>query len=172
MHLVSALEHGGRDFVDAIQEAADTDGRRTPPAGGWSAVEIVEHVVVFEERYLEWITNGSEPAPPRDHDRELRLFSRIRSRLQKLETPEIFLPCGRYGNLAQAMVGFQSARARTISRVHERGDRIYGVGVQHPYFGLVNGGELVQLMDGHARRHADQIRELCETLATIYPSRR
>jgi len=32
-------------------------------------------------------------------------------------------------------------------------------------FGSMNGAELIHLIDGHARRHADQIRETCEALA-------
>ena len=142
------------------------------PRTGWTATEIVEHVVIFEERYLDWILHGSDPAPPRDPDRELRLFSRIRSRLNRLEAPDVFHPSGRFESLAAAIAGFRTARNRTIAEVSERGERIYSIGIEHPYFGSVNGGELVQLIDGHARRHADQLRELTESLACASSSRR
>jgi hypothetical protein len=36
---------------------------------------------------------------------------------------------------------------------------LYSIGAKHPYFGNVNGVEIVRLIDGHASRHAEQIRE-------------
>jgi hypothetical protein len=171
MNLAGALELGMHDFLEAIEDPIFVAGERRP-ARGWTAVEILEHVVLFEERYLDWIMNGSDPAPGRNADRELRLFSRIRGRLEKLDSPDVFWPMGRFENLAAAVIGFQQVRKRTISEVQLLDDRIYEVGTEHPYFGSVNGGELVHLIDGHARRHADQLRELSEALTAANPSRR
>jgi hypothetical protein len=160
MNLAALLEHGISDFLNVVRDASLT--ALPAPTGTWSTMEIIEHVVVFEERYLDWIRNGSDPPSPRDPDRELRLFSRIRSRLYRLDAPQIFQPCGRFANVAASLAAFQTTRERTILEVRQLGDRIYEIGVEHPYFGIINGGELVHLIDGHARRHSDQIRELSE----------
>ena len=55
-----------------------------------------------------------------------------------------------------------AVRDRSVLLVEERGDALCSVCTKHPYFGELNGGELIQLIDGHARRHADQIREIGE----------
>jgi len=51
---------------------------------------------------------------------------------------------------------------RDRSAVMAHRDDLYSIGATHPDFGALNGGEWIQLIDGHARRHADQIREICE----------
>jgi hypothetical protein len=80
--------------------------------------------------------------------------------LTKVEAPEVLRPRGRFATFDDALAAFQAIRDRNVGEVRERGKAIYSLGISHPRFGELNGGELVQLMDGHARRHADQIREL------------
>lgn len=161
MSLISILEAGRRDFVEATDGLAG-DVR---PHSGWSVLECIEHVIMAEERYLRWLTEGKRILPERDSEKELRLFSMMRSRLTKVQTPEPFQPRGRFDSLAEALVGFHGIRDRSVQAVRELGNDIYAVSARHPRFGDMNGAELVQLMDGHARRHAEQIREVIEGVA-------
>jgi len=162
MNLVSILKAGRRDFLDAARGVSAA----RPSGGGWSAVECVEHVVRVEERYFSWLARNDAAAPPKDAERELRLFSIARSRLTKIETPEVLRPSGRFADMNAALAEFCLVRDRSIGWVQEKGETIYTIGATHPYFGDVNGAELVQVMDGHARRHADQIREIAEVLVS------
>lgn len=166
MSLVSVLEAGRRDFLEAGLDVPPALASVKPQAKGWSVLECIEHVIVTEERFLTWIATGTTIEPRRDTDKELRLFGIIRSRLTKVETPESFRPAGRYATLADALAGFEAIRDRTIAYIQEKGDALYSMCATHPFFGPVNGAEIVQLMDGHARRHADQIREIVEALRT------
>ena len=154
MCLVSTLKRGHRDFRNAI--AAAPGG---PASRGWSVMECIEHVVLFEQRYHDWLEGAADAAYRRDADRELRLFSIVRSRLEKIDTPEIFHPRGCFAAIEAAAAAFEEVRDRTVRTVQERGDDLYRISVRHPYFGIVNGAELVQIIDAHCRRHADQIRE-------------
>lgn len=158
MSLISILETGRRDFLEA-SEGLSADVR---PPSGWSVLECIEHVIMAEERYLLWLKEGRRVAPERDSERELRLFSMMRSRLTKVQTPEPFVPKGRFASLDAARAGFNEIRDRSVQSVRDLGDEIYSVSARHPRFGDMNGAELVQLMDGHARRHAEQIREVIE----------
>ncbi len=160
MSLISILEAGRRDFLDATS-GLSSDIR---PRSGWSVVECVEHVITAEDRYLSWILNGQPIEPRRDAEKELRLFAILRSRLTKVETPEVYRPTGRFDSLQAALAGFKEVRDRSVQLARERGDAIYSVGVAHPHFGEMNGAEMMQLMDGHARRHAEQIREIIEEM--------
>jgi hypothetical protein len=158
MSLVSILEAGRRDFLEATSGIEPN----VKPRAGWSALECVEHVVIVEERYLEWIRSAKEIPPARDAAKELRLFSMVRSRLTKVEAPEVFRPRGRFTTVAGSLAAFDIVRGRIVQEVRERGEAMFAVGIQHPRFGRLNGAELIQLVDGHSRRHADQIREIIE----------
>ena len=80
------------------------------------------------------------------------------------EAPEPVRPSGRYKDLSSALQEFEKVRDRTIEVVRERGDSLYAIGAKHRFFGDVNAVELLHLLDGHTRRHADQIREIFGSL--------
>ncbi len=166
MGLSSILEAGRRDFLDATRGISPDQASAKPSPDGWSILECMEHVAIVEERYLGWISSGTAIAPKRDAEKEMRLFATIRSRATKVEPPEAARPQGRFKSLPAALAEFNAVRDRCVQMVQERGEALYSIGAKHPYFGSVNGAELVHLIDGHARRHADQIRETREVLAT------
>ncbi|HYP04927.1 MAG TPA: pentapeptide repeat-containing protein [Bryobacteraceae bacterium] len=156
MDISSMLEAGRLDFLQAI-------GSPREGATGWSVVECIEHVVMFEERYIGWLERGTPVLPRPDPDRELRMYTAIRSRLTKVESPEAMRPRGRFDDVGEALAAFNAVRTRTVRLVQELGrEGLYSRGAKHPFFGRVNGVELIYLIDGHARRHADQMREICE----------
>jgi hypothetical protein len=158
MGLTSILEDGRRDFVESTS-GVTADVR---PRSGWSVFECIEHVIIAEERYLSWLRNGTPVEPRRDSEKELRLYAVARNRLEKRETPEPFRPVGRFQSLDAALAGFNELRDRSVQAVRELGDGLYAIEATHPRFGAMNGAEVVQLMDAHARRHAEQIREILE----------
>jgi hypothetical protein len=167
MSLASILKAGRRDFLDAACNIpVELACAKTAP-DRWSVLECIEHVVAVEDRYLGWISDGASISPRRDLDKELRLFAIVRSRLTKIEAPEVVRPRGRFGSLDTALAEFEAVRVRSTQMVVERGESLYSIGARHPYFGEVNGAELIQLIDGHARRHADQIRENCASLPGV-----
>jgi uncharacterized protein YjbI with pentapeptide repeats len=162
MSLIATLDDGRRDFLDATRNISEEQASAKPAPECWSALECIEHVVTVEDRYLGWISSGTAVAPQRNDEKEIRLFTTIRSRLTKVEAPEAVRPRGRFHSLAAALAEFNAVRDRSVQMVQGRGEALYSIGVKHPYFGNLNGAELVHLIDGHARRHADQIRETCE----------
>ncbi|QOY88731.1 DinB family protein [Paludibaculum fermentans] len=176
MRLAALLEAGRQDFLDALSGVTEEQAPAKPDPNQWSILECIEHVIVVEERHLRWIDMGRSIEPQRDHDRELRLFTIMRNQFEKREAPSALRPKGRFTTLVEAAQAFLETRDRAIRLVEARGDAMYAIGVKHPFFGPVNGAELVQLMDGHARRHADQIRALASpapalpTLAQPSPS--
>jgi uncharacterized protein YjbI with pentapeptide repeats len=165
--LVAILEAGRLDFLDAVRDITPEQASTRPAPECWSVLECIEHVVTVESRYLDWICGGTVIAPRRNAERELRLFMIVRSRLTKVETPDVFRPQGRFETLAAALAEFRTVRDRSVQVVQESGQWVYSIGAKHPYFGNLNGVELVHLIDGHARRHADQIRETCEARPAV-----
>ena len=164
MYLASFLESGRRDFLDAVRGATPRSALERPRRGGWSVVECAEHVIAVENRYLGWIEEGTEIFTGRDPDRELRLFNMVRDRSTRLEAPDPVRPSGRFASLEAAVGEFQTVRNRSVQLARKQGESLYSVGVKHPYFGDLNAVEVIQLIDAHARRHAEQIREICESV--------
>ena len=166
MLLARDLIIGRQDFLAATQSLTPADAARRPQPEAWSVLEIIEHVILAEERCHDWLATAPTARPRRDRDNEFRLFTTIRSRLTPVAAPEVYRPTGRYTDLPAALKAFESIRARNIQLVTELGDAIISRAIQHPRFGKLNGAELVRLIDGHARRHADQIRETRAALVT------
>jgi hypothetical protein len=123
-------------------------------------LECLEHIVIVEDRFLGWIaTGGLNEAPQADAAKEERLFGMITDRSGKVKAPAAVVPTGRFSGVQEAIAAFEAARDRTMQIARARGAELYGVKVNHPRFGEMNGTELLHLLAGHGNRHAEQIRE-------------
>src|SRR5579863_3966488 len=100
MSLVGILEAGRQDLLDAVRDVSNEQALAKPDPGQWSILECIEHVIAVEDRYLGWISSGSAYAPQRDPDRELRLFTIVRSRLTKVKAVTAVCPRGRFDSLS------------------------------------------------------------------------
>jgi uncharacterized protein YjbI with pentapeptide repeats len=169
MALLEFLEAGRLDFREATKNVSAAQATIKPSEGSWSVLDCVEHVVTVEDRFLGWIAEEKSVEPKPDTDKELRILSVMRSRLNKREAPEAVRPAGRFKDLTTALQEFEKVRDRTVEVLRERGDSLYSIGAKHRFFGDINGIELMHLIDGHARRHAEQIREICESLPKAAP---
>ena len=165
MSLASLLEAGRRDFLEAAHNLSSQQASAKPSPERWSILECIEHVVTVESRFLGWIAAGAAAAPPRDEEKEMRIYNSLRNRESKFEAPEAVRPQGRFETIDAALAEFNAARDRSLQVVQERGDTLYSIGATHSRFGKLNGVEVIHLIDGHARRHAEQIRETREALA-------
>jgi hypothetical protein len=157
MRIAAILEAGRQDFLAACSGITDADAAKRLQASSWTVLEIIEHVTLVEERYLRWIEQGDTGAPPPDADKEMRIFMMIRNRDQQREAPDAMWPTGRFLAISEATAAFNEIRNRALAMA---GEALYSLAAEHPFFGRLNGAEWMQLIDGHARRHADQIRDL------------
>jgi hypothetical protein len=124
-------------------------------------LECVEHIVIAEGRFLGWVQNPTaEPAPPMDKEKEAKLLLGVSGRSLRVNAPEPVHPTGRFATLAEALAQFDATRANSIKFAESAGPGLYSVAAKHPFFGAVNGGEVMVLIAAHARRHAAQIREI------------
>lgn len=159
--IVEVLEHSRKVFNDATKGFSESQAATSPAAGRWSVLQCVEHVTTVEERFLGFLERaGRLDSPLIDPKKEAELLARVTNRTTRAEAPEPVRPMGRFASLAEAVQGFNAARARTISFAGERAAELHTLACQHARFGDLNGREMCVLMAGHARRHAEQIREI------------
>jgi DinB superfamily len=157
--LVRMLEEC-RQEVLAAAEIPESHASKCPEEGRWSVLECLEHVTVVEGLFLGRLQTSGLEAPPPDKPKEAEIATRVANRTTKIVAPEVVRPAGRYATLGEAIEAFNAARARTIRFAEERGADLYSLAADHPRFGRMNGGEVMVLIAGHARRHAAQMREV------------
>jgi DinB superfamily len=159
--IVKCLEDSRADFHAAAEGLSEAQAAVRPAPDKWSVIECVEHSVLAEGRFLGWLQNPAvEPAPPLDKNKEAKLLLGIASRSQRANAPEPVHPRGRFATLAEALAQFDATRANSIRFAESSGAGLYALAAKHPFFGAVNGGEVMVLIAAHARRHAAQIREI------------
>lgn len=156
------LLHDSRDeFLAAAGGLTETQAKQSPGPGRWSVLDCVEHIAATEGRFLSWLeTAATEGAPPLDRDKEAQLAVSMSSRARKAQSPEPARPVGKFPGLAEALAEFQAVRDRTIQFASTRAEGLYSLATAHPFFGVLNGAELVVLIASHTRRHRDQIHEV------------
>jgi hypothetical protein len=163
---LAAMLRDGRDYIfESVHGLTEEQARQSPAPGRWSALDCLEHLTLVEGRFQEWLLNGREIEPNKSVEREMTLYQLVTDRSEKREAPEAVLPAGRFASLAAATAAFTHAREKTMQLAAERGTGLYTINASHPRFGDMNGAELMNLIAGHARRHADQIREVRKALS-------
>jgi uncharacterized damage-inducible protein DinB len=158
--LVHNLERSRQEFLAAVAGLTDSEAKLRPDPDRWSVLDCVEHVTSVEERFLGWLQAAEKlDSPCVDKEKEAGLTQRIPDRSMRLQAPEAAWPKGRFTSLEQAMEQFNTGRTRSIQFAEDRSDDLYLLASAHPRLGPMNGVEFLLIIAGHARRHAQQIRE-------------
>jgi hypothetical protein len=161
IEIIEILEKSKEDFHAAASDVPESLAKIRPEENRWSVLDCVEHVTTVEEIFLKRLASGQyTEAPPGDKAKEAALAARFVDRTNKRQAPETVLPKGRFTSLAEGLKQFQSARDCTLQFARERAADLYTLASVHPAFGALNGVEALMIIAGHARRHAEQIREV------------
>jgi hypothetical protein len=128
-------------------------------------LECVEHIATVEERLMGRLESAERLEEARvDPEKEAQLAARVANRSVRAQAPEPVAPKGRFTSVALALDHFHAVRMSTIRFAEERGGDLYHLAAEHPRFGSLNGAELMVIIAGHGRRHAEQIREITALL--------
>lgn len=157
--LLASLNAGRGELLAAVEGLTDEQGA-IKPAGGWSALENVEHVATVEMLLLRRLSSQSVAVPQElSRDREAALYSRLATRNHKVDAPDLAHPKGRYATLGEAVVAFLDARERTVKWLEKCDFDLRRRSVEHPVVGQASAYEFVLIMAAHPARHARQIQE-------------
>ena len=161
IEIIQILEKSQEDFQAAASGFPESLAKTRPGENRWSVLDCVEHVTTVEEMFLKRLAGGEyTEAPSEDKTREAALAQRFVDRTNKRQAPETVLPKGRFSTLNEGLQQFQRARETTLQFARERAADLYTLASVHPAFGPLNGVEALMIIAGHARRHAEQIREV------------
>jgi hypothetical protein len=158
--IIENLERSRQEFIATLAGLSESQAKVRPDPERWSVLDCVEHVATVEERFQGWLNAAKKLDAPRiDKDKEAGLLARVPDRSTRVKAPEAVVPAGRFTTLEQALEQFNTGRTRSIQFAEDRCDDLYCLASEHPRFGPVNGVELLIIIAGHSRRHAEQIRE-------------
>ena len=165
--MVANLNASRDALIAALEGVSEDVARRSPGSGKWSVLECVEHVAVVEAYLLHEIVNARRSeAPMINIVREAVILERGLDRTRRVTAPEAATPRNRFATLSGALEHFQAKRAETIEFVENYTDDPRAMLAQHPLIGTANTYEILLIMAIHPHRHAQQIREILETLKT------
>ena len=161
MEILPLLDESRAFFHSTVSAVPETEAARRLTPEAWSIAGIVEHIVLAERALLSRLDNAEKSADYLcDPDRETQMMANLRNRSTRISAPERAWPAGRFGTLAEALDQFSAAREKTIRFAREHEPELYHLRVAHPFFGMVNGAEMLIIIASHSSRHADQIIEI------------
>jgi DinB superfamily len=159
--IVQVLEASRKVFNDASAGLSEAQAGTSPGPGRWSVLQCVEHVTIVEQRFLGMLESAnSVDSLVIDLNKEAELFGRVTNRAERAQAPEPVQPSGRFSSLAEAVKIFNAARDRTVAFATERAADVHTLACEHRRFGPLNGREMLTVIAAHARRHAEQMREV------------
>jgi hypothetical protein len=160
--LLLALDRGRGTLGRALAGVGEDLAARRPANGGWSILEIVNHLVESESYLLGRLRvakHSEHLVAPRE--REGKIAARAADRTRPIAAPPESQPRGRYATLAEAVGAFDATRAETVQFLDQFDDDLRCWATDHPLFpGPVSCQETVIMMAAHPGRHADQILEI------------
>ncbi len=138
-----------------------------PELGEWSAAELVAHLVVIERAVLASADRVTQKLP-----KEISLLKRVHLPLWLVEYRVVRLksPIPQDSELLtekeDMLAELRAARERTLaflSETEKRDLRVYCW--RHPFLGMLNTYEWIEMLAAHQVRHTKQMREIEEKLS-------
>ena len=161
------LQRAQTGFCQAAHSIAAQDWKRHPTPEAWSAGEIVAHLTVVErgvisnaDRMLEKIASRV-PFSQRLH---LPLWL-VEARIIKRRSPVPQDP-GLMAEKETMMAELRGTRERTLAFLAETEKRdLRQYCWRHPFLGMLNAYEWMEMIAAHQIRHTKQMREIGEELS-------
>jgi DinB family protein len=161
-----------------LREAVDSvpaERRRTPPTPeSWSVAQVVEHLAVTERRITAMFRKNVADAKAAGLANETETSSQpdllkpdqFADRSKKIVGPSAVSPSSAV-DTDTAWTALESARSEFRAAVLEAdGFALNDLKAPHPAFGPMTLYHWISFVGGHDARHAKQIREIDETLAS------
>jgi hypothetical protein len=171
--LIAELDRHHAALREAVNAVPVALRERVPDTGGWSVSNVLEHLSIVEPRIVGGLTQafvaarsaGLPAAPetavvaPGDSDRYL-------NRQRRIESGEGSKPKQQL-DATTAWARLEAAHASAHALVIDAdGLDLSGVTMPHPVFGPLNLYQWIVFVAGHEGRHALQIRDIGQGLAS------
>ena len=171
--LIAYLDRERAELDRAVASVVPERHTAKPSPEAWCVAEVVNHVALTDKRVTMLLTKVTGEAkaagagPDTDSSPILPKIDvrRVLDRTTKIRNPRGDPPAG--ASLADGLAALDTAR-NDLKKLLRQPDlpNLGAVTAPHPAFGPLTGYEWVAFMAAHTRRHADQIREIGQQLAS------
>jgi hypothetical protein len=164
--LLTQLQETRDIFLNSFAGVTEEQSRVKAAPDRWSVLDTIEHLTTAEGIQLNLISTQRTPRAADAPNREHAFLHMIPQRVQKMESPEVAKPIGRFATLVEATEQFKKTRAGVIQFLEQYTEDLRCSEVKHPHpaAGMVSICEMLVAMAMHAKRHAAQIVEIRATL--------
>jgi hypothetical protein len=160
--IVELLNRAHLEFQEACEQIPASRWKKTPAKGGWSAGEVVAHLIMVETAVCTGARELLSKKPARHS-----LFERMHIplvftswRLIKRKSPVPVDPTLVKAR-QEALEGYSSARNRTLKFIAEQSSRnLAAYRRKHPFLGSLDMYAWMRFLAYHEMRHTKQIREI------------
>jgi hypothetical protein len=156
--------------VNGLSEA---QWRFKPAPARWSIAEVAEHLALVEQGIGGMVQSGLDSMVPFSADSAAKLEAAARAlygdRTRRMNSPEGFVPTGRWATQAELMTAYNDARRTNLEYVRTTRAPMRARGGPHPAFGRLDGAHWMVVIAAHMDRHLQQIEEVKK--AEGYPGR-
>ena len=168
----SSLDASMASVEASVESVPPAVRSRRPAPERWAVAEVLEHLALVERLFTTRLatpidaarqsglaaeTGDCAPVPP-------AVAAAMANRASPRSAPQAVIPTGRM-DAPDALAALRDAHAAFRAMLSDAdGLALSTVTYDHPFFGTLNVYQWAELMAGHERRHADQIREIAEQL--------
>jgi hypothetical protein len=157
------LDETRQGVIEATKGLSEAQWKFKPAADRWSVAEIVEHIALAEDLFLNDVRKRLESAPAGAPDRDPKqtdamILAKVPDRSTKVQAPPPLLPTGKWKQDI-VLEHFLGSRRQTVSFLKSATDLRSHV-VNHPALGPLDSYEWVLAVAAHSARHTEQILEV------------
>ena len=147
--------------LTALIESFDNETFNSKPEnGGWSAGEVAEHLLIFDQR-LTLILDSAIYPTERDILEQVNIFTpRVTDRNNKIEAPPFLIPTPGIKSPEKLAELIRSERDDIIQKIKQKDLTLHSKEYPHRFYGEMTSMEWITLIDLHAKRHMEQLGEL------------
>ena len=163
--IVADLEQSNQHFQAAVRGLTPAQWNFKPGPSRWSIAQVSEHLALVEQGIGGMVKTGAKPITAFSTDSAAKLEAAVRdlygNRTRKMNSPEGFVPTGRWATQAELMSAYDEARRSNLEYVRTTKDPVRGRGVEHAAFGgPIDAAHWLVVIGAHMERHLHQIEEV------------
>jgi len=153
-------------LLGAADSISGEQWKTSPSDGGWSAGELVAHLIMVERAIISSADRIVQKPPKAIPFLKKFHFpmALVEARLIRRKTP-IPLDTQLVGDKEEMLAELRAVRERSLAFMAETGDRdLSAYRWQHPFLGSLNTYEWFQMIASHEVRHTKQMKEISASL--------
>lgn len=171
---VSLLEDSAREFVERADHIRLDAWERVPPSGGWSPIQLAEHLALVELSCVKALPRKlfAEPAGEEilevTRQREPGLALWYESGKKRV-APDFVTPAGQWPSSQEVIGAFNTHRAANIETYRHGPEDLRAYAFAHPVLGPLDGYQWAVFLAEHLRRHLRQLDQILLELGVTAP---